>query len=348
MPLCFVSNAEPENETVTKSQNIETDDLRRFFTDQDTSDELILTVTLDDGAALDTIGLTYDGSSGKITGVPNAIGTFTIKAVASDGTADAADALTFTITVRDQEITGTATGSVTEDDSSKSSVRGTLTASEGLTIVLQGGNGVFLDPTDGSGSTQYTSNMRFDANTSEWAYVLGNNREATQKLAAGQTVNEVFTFAAGDATFDVTITITGSNDAPTVATAIESQSGVEGHEKIIDLSNLFTDIDTNDTLTLSVTAELDGNEITFDGSSNIISVLSKELRITLASTGTYTVTVKADDGNGGTVSSSFSLEVVADTPPVIGIPGSEDRIWCWCGDRRWNPHRHRSARSYGH
>ena len=323
----LVSDKEPPNETVTKSQNIETGDLRSFFTDQDMNDELTLTVTLDDGEALDTIGLTYDGSSGKITGVPNAIGTFTIKATASDGTADAADALTFTITVRDQEITGTATGSVTEDDQSKSSVRGTLTASEGLTIVLQGGNGVFLDPSDGSGSTQYTSNMRFDASTGEWAYVLGNNREATQKLAAGQTVNEVFTFAAGEATFDVTITITGSNDAPTVVTAIETQSGVEGQEKVIDLSNLFTDIDTRDTLTLSVTAELDGNAITFDGTSNIISVLSasKELRITLASTGTYTVTVKADDGNGGTVSSSFSLEVEADTPPVIGIPGSADR-----------------------
>ena len=319
----LLSNAEPPNETVTKSQSIETDDLRRFFTDQDTSDELTLTVTLDGGAALDTIGLTYDSSSGKITGIPNTIGTFTIKAVASDGLVEAADALTFTITVRDQLIAGTATGSVVEDVQSRGSVRGTLTASEGLTIALQGGNGVFLRP-DGSGSTQYGS-MRFDASSSEWVYVLGNRNTATQNLAAGQIVNEVFTFTAGDATFDVTITITGRNDAPTVATAIESQSGVEGQEKGIDLSTLFTDIDTGDTLTLSVTAELDGDEITFDGSSNISTVLSKELRITLARTGTYTVTVKADDGNGGTVSSSFSLEVVADTPPVIGIPGSEDR-----------------------
>ena len=321
----LLSNAEPPNETVTKSQSIETDDLRRFFTDQDTSDELTLTVTLDGGAALDTIGLTYDSSSGKITGIPNTIGTFTIKAVASDGLVEAADALTFTITVRDQLIAGTATGSVVEDVQSRGSVRGTLTASEGLTIALQGGNGVFLRP-DGSGSTQYGS-MRFDASSSEWVYVLGNRNTATQNLAAGQTVNEVFTFTAGTATFDVTITITGTNDAPTVATAIEPQSGVEGQEKVIDLSNLFTDIDTNDTLTLSVTAELDGDEITFDGSRNIISDLSasKELRITLARTGTYTVTVVADDGNGGRRSSSFNLEVGADTPPVIGIPGSEDR-----------------------
>ena len=319
----LLSNAEPPNEAVTQDQNIETVDLRRFFTDKDTNDELILTVTLDGGAALDTIGLTYNGSSGKITGAPNTSGDFTVKAVASDGIADAAEALTFTITVTKQAITGTETGSVVEDV--RGSVRGGITASEGLTIALQGGNGVFLR-SDGSGSSQYGS-MRFDASTSEWAYVLGNRNTATQNLAAGQTVNEVFTFTAGTATFDVTITITGTNDAPTVATAIESQSGVEGQEKIIDLSTLFSDIDTNDTLTLSVTAELDGDEITFDGSRNIISDLSasKELRITLARTGTYTVTVKADDGNGGTVSSSFNLDVVADTPPVIGIPGSEDR-----------------------
>ena len=73
---------------------------------------------------------------------PNAIGTFTIKALASDGTADAADALTFTITIRDQEITGTATGSVTEDVQSSRSDRGGITASEGLTIALQGRDGV--------------------------------------------------------------------------------------------------------------------------------------------------------------------------------------------------------------
>ena len=321
----LLSNVEPPNADATQNQSIETGDLRRFFTDKDTNDELTLTVTLSDGAALDTIGLTYDGSSGKITGVPNTIGTYTIKAVASDGTADAADALTFTITVRGHEITGTAAGSVTEDDQSSSSVRGTLTASEGLTIALQGGNGVSLSP-DGSGNTQYGS-MRFDASASQWVYVLGNANTATQNLSAGQTVNEVFTFAAGDVTFDVTITITGRNDAPTVATTIEPQSGVEGLEKVIDLSNLFTDIDTNDTLTLSVVVELAGTEIVFDGSRNIISVLSasKELRITLASTGTHTVTVKADDGNSGTATSTFSLEVDADTPPVIGIPGSEDR-----------------------
>ncbi len=220
-------------------------------------------------------------------------------------------------------ITGAAseTGSVVED-------RGggfALGTGPGLIVALQGGNGVSLRP-DGSGDTQY-GNMGSAFSSSLWIYTLSNANEATQKLAAGQTVDEVFTFVTGTGTFDVIITITGTNDAPVVATAIESQSGMEGQEKVIDLSTLFSDIDTGDTLILSVAVELDGNEITFDGSRNIISNpnASKMLRITLASAGTYEVTVVADDGNGGRGSSSFNLEVEADTPPAIGIPGSEDR-----------------------
>ena len=310
----------------TKGQSFETVDLRRYFIDKDTNDELTLTVTLDDGAALDTIGLTYDGSSGKITGTFNKSGDFTVKAVANDGTADAADALTFTITVREPNDRPDArTGSVVEDNLSRDFVFEIVPGSLGA---LQGGNGVSLGPDLWSRETQY-GNMAFHSSPflSAWVYVLSHANEATQKLAAGQTVDEVFTFVTETGTFDVIITITGTNDAPTVATAIESQSGVEGQEKVIDLSTLFSDIDTGDTLILSVAVELDGNEITFDGSRNIISNpnASKMLRITLASAGTYTVTVVADDGNGGRGSSSFNLEVEADTPPAIGIPGSEDR-----------------------
>ena len=220
--------------------------------------------------------------------------------------------------------TGDNTGFVVEDYF--------INIAQGVTnlafIVLQGGNGVSLRP-DGSGDTQY-GHMVFATNPlgSVWGYELYNSNTATQKLAAGQTVDDVFTFVAGTDTFDVIITIAGINDAPVVATAIKPQRGAAGQEKVIDLSTLFSDIDTNDTLTLSVVVELDGNEITFDGSRNIISDLSasKMLRITLANTGTYTVTVMADDGNRGTVSSSFSLEVEADNAPVIGIPGSADRF----------------------
>ena len=54
------------------------------FTDVDQGDELTFTVTLDDGAALSTIGLTYDSDEDEITGTLTRTGTYVIKIVATD------------------------------------------------------------------------------------------------------------------------------------------------------------------------------------------------------------------------------------------------------------------------
>ena len=210
-------------------------------------------------------------------------------------------------------ITGTETGSVTEDDQSSSSVRGTLTASEGLTIALQGGNGVSLSP-DGSGNTQYGS-MRFDASSSEWVYVLGNANEATQNLAAGQTVNEVFTFAAGTATFDVTITITGVNDAPTVSGEFFTRVGAAGGQFILtNLSDRFTDVDEGDELTFEVTlddgAALSTIGLTYDSDED-------EITGTLTETGSYVIKIVATDKSGATVEATFELNILGDIPIIL-------------------------------
>ncbi|WP_206075965.1 VCBS domain-containing protein, partial [Mesorhizobium sp. Z1-4] len=58
-----------------------------------------------------------------------------------------------------------------------------------------------------------------DVNTGEWTYKLDNSLPATQALKAGQTETEVFTVTVTDPngatdTIDVTITVTGANDAP--------------------------------------------------------------------------------------------------------------------------------------
>ena len=310
-------------------------DLSTLFSDIDTNDTLTLSVVVE----LAGTEIVFDGSRNIISD-PNAskmlritladTGTHTVTVMADDGNGGTVSSSFSLEVVADTPpvigIPGSedraGAGAVTED--------GTLTAT-GVLEVTDIDNPPTLPAIelDGDGVGTYGT-MTFDESSGEWTYTLAVTPEQggkTQALNEGQTETETFTFSAGVATFEVTITVTGVNDAPVVATAIEPQSGVAGQEKVIDLSTLFSDIDTNDTLTLSVVVELDGNEITPDGSSNIISDLSasKMLGITLASTGTYTVTVVADDSNGGTVSSSFSLEVVADTPPVIGIPDSEDR-----------------------
>ncbi|WP_417417011.1 VCBS domain-containing protein [Hoeflea sp.] len=61
-----------------------------------------------------------------------------------------------------------------------------------------------------------------DADTGVWTYYVNNSAAATQALAAGQTDTETFTATVIDPngatdTIDVTITITGTNDAPVIA-----------------------------------------------------------------------------------------------------------------------------------
>ena len=73
----------------TDSQAVDIDiDPANFF-DVD-GDTLTITVTLDDGTALSTIGLAYDPATGKITGTPNTAGPHTIKVTATDGASESA------------------------------------------------------------------------------------------------------------------------------------------------------------------------------------------------------------------------------------------------------------------
>ena len=80
----------------TDSQAVDIDiDPANFF-DID-GDTLTITVTLNDGAALNTIGLAYDPATRKITGTPNTAGPHTIKVTATDGASESAS-YTFILT----------------------------------------------------------------------------------------------------------------------------------------------------------------------------------------------------------------------------------------------------------
>ena len=95
--------------------------------------------------------------------------------------------------------------------------------------------------------------MAFDGTT--WTYTLDDRAEV---LADGQTATESFTFNAGGGTFEVTITITGVNDAPVVGTAITNKTGTTGGQfTLTNLSDQFTDVDEGDELTFTVTLDDD-------------------------------------------------------------------------------------------
>ncbi|OXR30036.1 hypothetical protein PSJE_25050, partial [Pseudomonas jessenii] len=96
-----------------------------------------------------------------------------------------------------------------------------------------------------------------------WTYTLNNN--AAQYLAEGQTKTEVFTVTLTDdfgatVTKDVTITLTGTNDQPTLT--IDDTTGAmnegNGAATLSDSGALsFADLDSNDVVTVSQTANND-------------------------------------------------------------------------------------------
>lgn len=101
------------------------------------------------------------------------------------------------------------------------------------------------------------------------------------------------------------------NNLPTVVQIINDQIGhVGGAPILIDTSNVFTDVD-NDNLTLDVDSS---NETVATAQLN-----SQMITIVPLAVGQSIITVQADDGNGGIVSTTFKLTVIIppNQPPVV-------------------------------
>ena len=305
-----------DDQTGRVGQDIDAIDLSGLFTDVDAGDSFTLTVMVHDGSArvgLDTLGLEYDSDTKMITGtLLNSVvaGTFTIEVIATDGggSGDVSLPSTFDIVVAPDNppvIGGSMAGSIDEDAAAP--ITGTLTITDADNDALP-----MVALPDGAG--QYGM-MTFDVVSGVWTYTLDNTNADVQALGEGDELTEEFTFTAdGAEDVTVTITISGVNDAPVVASAIDDQTGRVGQDiDAIDLSGLFTDVDEGDELTFEVTlgdgAALSTIGLTYNSDED-------EITGTLTRTGTYVIKIVATDKSGAMVEATFDLEILMAVPII--------------------------------
>jgi VCBS repeat-containing protein len=155
-----------------------------------------------------------------------------------------------------------------------------------------------------------------------YTYALNNASHKVQSLAAGQTVTETFDYQATDGITStpstLTITITGTNDAPVVAAAIADQQTSEDAPFSFTVpSDTFTDIDQGDVLAYGATMA-DGSALPswlkFDAVGRTFSGVPSNWDV-----GVFSVSVTATDTGGLFATDTFALNVqnVNDAPIVV-------------------------------
>jgi len=147
-----------------------------------------------------------------------------------------------------------------------------------------------------------------------YSYNLDNASTSVQSLAAGQTVTESFAYQATDGMAatpsTLTVTITGTNDAPVAAIPLTGQTVTETSAFTYQLpSYAFTDIDQGDKLSYAA-AQSNGSALptwlTFDVSTQTFSSTLPD-----GAAGLWDITVTATDTRGASASSIFNLDVAS-------------------------------------
>ena len=152
-----------------------------------------------------------------------------------------------------------------------------------------------------------------------YTYTLNNSLAVVQRLGVGETLQEVFSYAVQDqhggiSTNTLTVTVNGTNDAPTVAAAAAS---VTEDAQITASGSLPAprDTDTHDTVAFipqtatagtygTLTVNADGTYL-YTLNNNLPAVQALQAGQTLTDTFTYTVT----DNRGGTGSNTLTVTI---------------------------------------
>ena len=170
----------------------------------------------------------------------------------------------------------------------------------------------------------------FLGSTGHWNYLLNSNEAAINSLAVNSSVEDVFEFQANDGAdfsknLTITITVAGSNDAPTFANTIPPQTAIKGRSFSYQiLADTFTDPDDGASLTYSAVLEGVGSLPDWLGIS--AGGLLSSAGIPVDAPDSLSIVVKANDGLGGEAESqAFTLTTAVPAMAVDDVAeGNEE------------------------
>ncbi len=222
------------------------------------------------------------------------------------------------------------TGTITFDDMDLIDVH-TVSSTADAGNLLGGTLGVAVtDPASGAG-----------AGTVSWTYQVANS--AVQYLAVGETATETFTVTIDDGHGGtvpqlVTVTVTGTNDAPTISVAdgVGAVTEDAADPTLSDTGTItFDDVDLIDVHTVSSTADAGnllggtlGVAVTAPASGAGAGTVTWTYQVAnsavqylaVGETATETFTVTIDDGHGGTVPQLVTVTVTGtNDAPTISV-----------------------------
>ena len=341
----LVSQLDDQNTSEDSSFNL---DVSSNFDDPDTGDTLAYSAELTNESG-ETIGdgslpswLVFESATGQFSGTPENgdVGSFCVTVTATDGLESISDIIGITVeNTNDGPVASADANSLSEDTSS---VDGNILSNDsdedaGDTLAVSDVSGGSVG---GAKSGSYGNIVINDDGS--YTYNLDTSSDAVQSLDDGESLQDAFTYTVSDGnggtdTATLTIDINGSNDGPTLESAITDQSTEEGNAFSLDISDRFSDIDTSDTLTYSASLTNESGEQIGDGS------LPNWLSFDTATgqfSGTpqdgdaseFCVQVTASDGDSAT-SDIFAIDVDASNPgETVNGSNGKDTITTGDGD----------------
>ncbi|MFN5049186.1 VCBS domain-containing protein [Roseateles sp.] len=215
----------------------------------------------------------------------------------ADGTSQQ---VTVTITGKDDGavIAGADTGTVTEDQAATLSTGGQLTITD-----ADAGQAHFIAQTSAAGSYGQFS---LD-DTGHWNYSADNSQAALQQLKAGATLSDSFTATSADgSTHTVTVTLTGTNDAPVLQAQSQSvlEDGSALHGQMV-----ATDVDQGDTQTFSLAQAVDGFTLNADGSYSFDPANAAYQQLAAGQTQDLVIPVTVTDSAGASHTQNLTITI---------------------------------------